>query len=632
MRALRLPALRPQGTSVLSTTRRVGSLRPITTTCASKCKPTTIPSPSDGSSSRSAWMQAGIALVSAAFGAWAGPYFTDTRQAAKATAERKQRVERAAARLQVVLAKEAQSRADLLANDHVSCASLLKAAEWHLNAMDDAIGTSTLHADVYAIAAKAWAKQTGCTVNNLPDTNDSARLKLQMLRSRVEFHLATCAQLKDEESLNMLVGSVHSLDTVGSSYGERCHKLERDWKAIEYYQSLLTTTHKPDLFTVRARNNKAVAAYAHGRLSSKPVMQEFMRCAAAADALAKPFPVTTADVEAAVKEFREFTTTNGGGASSHGTPPNTPGHALLRAMQVGESSVVDNMFISGKTPTSRRVYLDRLERTKQTWRKAITARTDAILAVATSTDATPAATSEELVRLVHELCAVASSASTEGRLDTLRHFNDLALELDFIWWKGQGGAARVFVALALALELLLRHDCVDAGSVKAVEAEAHDCIQCAVSPHVARPRELAHARLADALLKFYRKDTTCVDQAAAAIRELDDGARSFRNARERAWASYVHEVLRTHMEERYAFDFSAVSNDGTRDSGWCKLPTAVALAFERLPHELPMQVQGQLPSGDASLKKRLTSDDATNLLRGVAQVRTALSNKLALVR
>ena len=45
-----------------------------------------------------------------------------------------------------------------------------------------------------------------------------------------------------------------------------------------------------------------------------------------------------------------------------------------------------------------------------------------------------------------------------------------------------------------------------------------------------------------------------------------------------------------------------------------------------------MQVQGQLPSGDASLKKRLTSDDATNLLRGVAQVRTALSNKLAFVR
>lgn len=108
------------------------------------------------------------------------------------------------------------------------------------------------------------------------------------------------------------------------------------------------------------------------------------------------------------------------------------------------------------------------------------------------------------------------------------------------WWLRCGGAVRVLAAVAGALELLLRHKCVEGADAEAVRAEAELCL-AAVSGLVARcpgvrAQEQGRALLVQGLLE---SDPTRASQAADFFRKGDH-----QSARETAWAQLVTEVLK----------------------------------------------------------------------------------------
>lgn len=503
-----------------------------------------------------------VMMASAAFGALMGAvantlyqeYAENRRQLQEQTRLRDKldsQVAQAAKDLGVALEREEESRAAFLIHDTHSCKSLLQAANTFLDRATSVMEGSSqpLECRVYDRVAKQWAQVHGCRgAVSPPASDDDARDKLIQLRAHIRYHLAACEQLEGAKVLDNLLASLRVLEAVTTkhkshererrrrllkAYDEQCRTQATAWEKMEHY---CKSTGDVDFFTIRGRNNQAVAAHAHGHLADDQVVDQFMLCASEADELSKAFTLTATPetVGLACAQLVKFLDKK---------DTNLPGQELAAAMAVGEKSVVDVMFLPELTSPSPRENLERLQRTKLTWRKCITARANALWTMSTSFSFSQKGcyAPEDVAGILCELGSTMGVVK-DGELPTLLRLHGLYTDLDNEWLKKQGGATRVLVAMAAALELLIRHHSMP--DAAAAEEETRACLDACVAlgGGICR-RQLAQSTLVQALLDSKSDAVGAAALAGQAVREFEDGDGSFRNARERAWAAFVHQVL-----------------------------------------------------------------------------------------
>ena len=306
------------------------------------------------------------------------------------------------------------------------------------------------------------------------------------------------------------------------------------------YRAMLQEYRSVDLVSARVKNHLAVASYAWAYTTDANAVEMIEDCIADVAKLCRPALCVLADAtrtKSACAALGDILAIKDDGAV-----PVDVSTQLAEVFAVGEASVVDVLFQVTQTTEdsakSHRRLQEELERTKLTWRKAVTARCNVLQFISAAVIPGDSLDAERfdaklVMKMLQELTGIGASPPV---------LHDLYVLLDATWLYQRANVVRVLVALASGLEVLLRHGRVPEASRRQAERVALDCLAVARKErHLAglsystRVYLESHAFCLSAFLASPSDRPTMLTNAANILDQCRK--RDQRNERQRLWVN-----------------------------------------------------------------------------------------------
>ena len=242
------------------------------------------------------------------------------------------------------------------------------------------------------------------------------------------------------------------------------------------YQAMLDS--RCGIVDLVTANNLAIASFGGARVSDAKAVGLMQECIVAVTELAKPAAEVLEDeaklsiVRHELQKFWDI--------QDDADVPKVMQDALQPVLKVGEVSLVDDLFhvvkaVAVDSKCHRRLQ-EELERTKLTWRKAVTARCNVLQfisgAVIPSTASDGDRFNPGLVLSMLEDLAVNGGSSTDV-------LHPLYTDIDAVWLFRRHNVLRILVAVASGIEVLLRHGLISASHRDEAEKLAVACLDTA---------------------------------------------------------------------------------------------------------------------------------------------------------